>query len=88
MGTASIGAVGRQVATNVRSLRQARGLSFTELSDDLALVGHKIPALGLRRLECGERRVDVDDLAALAGVLGVTTDQLMFLDVVVTMVSS
>ncbi len=35
-------------------------------------MGREIPPLGLRRIESGERRVDADDLVALAVALGVT----------------
>lgn len=39
---------------------------YAELSRKLAEMGREIPPLGLRRIETGERRVDVDDLVALA----------------------
>jgi transcriptional regulator with XRE-family HTH domain len=42
------------------------------LSRQLAEVGREIPPLGLRRIESGERRVDVDDLVALAVVFDVS----------------
>ena len=38
----------------------------------LAELGREIPSLGLRRIEAGERRVDADDLVALALALDVT----------------
>jgi hypothetical protein len=41
------------------------------------MVGHPIPELGLRRIEKGERRVDVDDLLALCLVLGITPVDLL-----------
>jgi transcriptional regulator with XRE-family HTH domain len=60
------------VTHNVRRIREARGLSYAELSRQLADMGRQIPPLGLRRIESGERRVDADDLVALAIALGVT----------------
>jgi transcriptional regulator with XRE-family HTH domain len=48
------------------------------LSRRLDEAGRPIPALGLRRIENGERRVDVDDLAALAFALGVNPNALLF----------
>jgi hypothetical protein len=36
-----------------------------------------VPPLGLSRMIRAERRVDVDELAALAAVLGVSTDVLL-----------
>ena len=43
-----------------------------ELSRQLAEMGRQIPPLGLRRIESEDRRVDVDDLVALALALGVS----------------
>lgn len=42
------------------------GWSFARLSRELARTGRDIPSLGLSRIESGDRRVDVDDLTALA----------------------
>jgi transcriptional regulator with XRE-family HTH domain len=66
----ALGATGERLRENLARLRG--GMQFKELSDRLAAVGRPIPPLGLRRIEAGERRVDVDDLFALAVVLGVS----------------
>jgi transcriptional regulator with XRE-family HTH domain len=66
-----LGPTGLQVQHNVKRLREAKGLTYTELSARLSALGRPIPVLGLRRIEAGERRVDADDLIALARVLGV-----------------
>lgn len=66
-----MGPTGDTVRANVERVRRARGLSYAELSRQLDEIGRSIPALGLRRIEAGERRVDVDDLIALAFVLWV-----------------
>jgi transcriptional regulator with XRE-family HTH domain len=63
---------GRAVASNVRRVREVRGLSTYELSRRLADVGRPIAASALAKVERGERRVDVGDLTALASVLGVS----------------
>lgn len=52
-------------------MREAQRLPYTELSERLTSLGRPIPVLGLRRIERGERRVDVDDLVALGRALGV-----------------
>ena len=62
---------GRRVASNVRHLRQMRGLSYAEFSRRLAALGHPILDTGIMKIEKLQRRVDVDDLAALAEVLEV-----------------
>ena len=72
-----LGPTGKQVKENVARVRKARGLSFAELSRQLTEVGRPIPPLGLRRIEEGLRRVDVDDIFALATVLRVTPPILM-----------
>jgi transcriptional regulator with XRE-family HTH domain len=66
------GPVSRYVADNLVRLRKARGLSTTRLAAELKEIGHSIPATGITRIEKGERRVDVDDLAALAVALKVS----------------
>ncbi len=66
-----LGPTGEQVNRAVRKFREARNLSYAELSRRLAKLGRKIPPLGLRRIEADERRVDVDDLVALAIALDV-----------------
>ncbi|KAB1149249.1 helix-turn-helix transcriptional regulator [Streptomyces luteolifulvus] len=71
------GPTSRHVAANLKRLRTARGLSTTRLSDALKEAGQPIPATGITRIEKGERRVDVDDLTALAVVLGVSPSALL-----------
>lgn len=65
------GPLAAQVARSVRRLRAQKSMTYAELSDRLSQLGRPIPVLGLSRLESGERRVDVDDLAALAVVFSV-----------------
>lgn len=66
------GPVSRHVAANVLRFRTARGLSTTRLAATLKEIGHSIPATGITRIEKGERRVDTDDLVALALALNVS----------------
>ncbi|WP_374967817.1 helix-turn-helix domain-containing protein [Terrabacter sp. BE26] len=72
------GPTSETVRANIETFRLARGLTYAELSRELERRGHPIPPLGLRRIEAGERRVDVDDLTALALALRVTPDALLF----------
>lgn len=72
-----IGPVGERVIANVEELRQIRGLSFRDLAARLAELGRPIGSAVLHRLSQGRRRVDADDLVALAVALGVTTDSLL-----------
>ena len=67
-----LGPVGVNITHAVRHYRDARRLSYAELSRRLAALGRDIPPLGLRHLESGERRVDVDDLTAMAVALDVS----------------
>lgn len=73
-----LGPTGEHVTHAVRKFREARGLSYAELSRRLGELGRDIPSLGLRRIEVGERRVDADDLVALAIALDVTPLALLF----------
>jgi transcriptional regulator with XRE-family HTH domain len=61
----------------VRRIREDQRLTYVELSGRLTDVGRPIPVLGLRRIERGERRVDVDDLLALATALRVAPIDLL-----------
>ncbi|MGW4974676.1 helix-turn-helix domain-containing protein [Streptomyces mirabilis] len=70
--SAGWGPVSRHVAANVLRFRTDRGLSTTRLSAALKELGHSIPATGITRIEKGERRVDTDDLVALALALNVS----------------
>lgn len=69
--TIDLGATGRQVVSNVSRLRKQLRLSYAQLSLLLDKTERPIRATGLHRLENGKRRVDVDDLVALATALGV-----------------
>jgi 8-oxo-dGTP pyrophosphatase MutT (NUDIX family)/transcriptional regulator with XRE-family HTH domain len=72
-----LGAVGGYVIENIRLLREERRLAYTELSALLSEGGRPIPTLGLSRIEKGKRRVDVDDLVAIAAALGVNPSALL-----------
>ena len=65
------------LAANVQHHRTVAGITYVELSRRLADLGRSIPELGLRRLEAGKRRVDVDELVALAFALDVAVDSLL-----------
>lgn len=62
----------------VKRVREDQRVPYTELSKRLTDLGRPIPVLGLRRIERGERRVDVDDLIALAWALSVPPAALLF----------
>lgn len=72
-----IGPTGRRAADTVAALRQDDRLSYKELSDNLRELGRPIPTLGLSRVERCERRIDADDLVALAIALGTTPNRLL-----------
>lgn len=72
------GSLGDHVARQLKRLREDKRMPYTELSQRLESLGHPIPVLGLRRIERGERRVDVDELAALALALNVPPLLLLF----------
>ncbi|UAK35193.1 helix-turn-helix domain-containing protein [Nocardia asteroides] len=72
-----LGITGETVAKNVERLRKKRGLQYTELAARLEAIGRPIPTLGLRHIEAMKRRVDADDLVALAVALGTNTNALL-----------
>lgn len=76
-----VGPVGKRVANNVSAIRNAKRLQYKELSDLMGSAGRPIAPLGIRRIEEQERRVDAQDLATLAEVLGIPPEKLMFSDI-------
>lgn len=72
-----LGPTGETVRENIKRFREGRNLGYIKLARMLDEIGRPIPELGLRRIEAGDRRVDVDDLMALAAVLGVSPISLL-----------
>jgi transcriptional regulator with XRE-family HTH domain len=75
-----IGPAGERVADNLWQLRTARGISIRQLSVKLRTLGHPLSTEAISKIENGRasvpmpkqvRRVDVDDLLALAAALAV-----------------
>jgi transcriptional regulator with XRE-family HTH domain len=79
MGTRKVerGEVAEAVARNVRELRERRRWSQRKLAERLAAEGRPMQATGVSKIEAGDRRVDVDDLAALARVFETPPSRLM-----------
>jgi transcriptional regulator with XRE-family HTH domain len=75
-----LGPTGETVRARVSQLREEQNLSYTELARRCEDVGRSIPVLGLRRIEAGARRVDVDDVMALAAALDVPPATLLMPD--------
>lgn len=72
-----LGSTGDDVRANIRAIRDAQGISGPELSALLGRLGRPIPPLGIHRIEAGQRRVDADDLVALAIALNVSPISLL-----------
>lgn len=70
--SARLDATGEAVRRNIRHIRDTQGISGANLSATLKRLGRPIPLVGIQRIESGERRVDVDDLAAIAVALNVS----------------
>jgi transcriptional regulator with XRE-family HTH domain len=66
-----LGPVGRQVARSIEALREDRRLTQKELAARMTALGRPATMQMVSRIEQAERRVDVDDLAAIAQALGV-----------------
>ncbi|WP_347955449.1 helix-turn-helix domain-containing protein [Gordonia aichiensis] len=75
-----LGPTGEAVRVNVRSHRERQNLTYAEVSRRLAALDRPIPTLGLRRIEEGARKVDADDLLALAVVLNIPPIALLMPD--------
>jgi transcriptional regulator with XRE-family HTH domain len=72
-----VGPVGQAVAENVKAYRSRRRMSLRELSAKLKEQGRPILPSGITKIEHGERRVDADDLVALAIAFNVSPARLL-----------
>lgn len=75
-----LGATGEQVRTNVRRLRERRGVSQAQLARQTADTSRPLASTAINEIENGARRVDVDDLLTLAVALGVNPNALLMPD--------
>lgn len=71
------GPTAARLARNVKEVRKGLGLDLATLSTRLTDVGWPIGLAQLSKLELGQRRVDADDLVALAVALDVTPARLL-----------
>jgi transcriptional regulator with XRE-family HTH domain len=79
MGTNAVrrGSTADTVAANVKRLRESQTLGLRALATKLAKAGRPLTHTALDKIERGTRRVDVDDLMALAFALGVSPLRLL-----------
>lgn len=66
-----------RVAVNVKELRGLRRMTLAELSVRLHLLGHPLRSTAIHKIEQRERKVDADDLVALALALDVSPNRLL-----------
>ncbi len=69
------------VAANLKAVRRRRGLTVRQLSERLKELGAPILPSGITKIEQGDRRVDVNDLMALAAALNISPARLLLPDV-------
>ncbi|WP_298229627.1 helix-turn-helix transcriptional regulator [Gryllotalpicola sp.] len=71
------GNTNQHVAANLRRTRQGIGLDVRSLSARIKAAGRAISPSAISKIENGDRRVDVDDLAVLAFALSTTPADLL-----------
>jgi transcriptional regulator with XRE-family HTH domain len=72
-----IGEAGEHVAAAIATHRQRRGWDQRHLAEQVTAAGRTMSASVLGKIESGARRVDVDDLVALAAALDVPPAHLL-----------
>lgn len=77
MRRVELGPTGNTVADNVLRFRKGQGLTLRQLADRMAEAGRPITHTAVSDIEKRARRVDADDLVALAVVLGVSPSALL-----------
>lgn len=65
------------VAKNLAELRRVRQLTVRDLAEELNRLGHPMLPSAITKIENRQRRVDVDDLVALAVALNVSPSRLL-----------
>lgn len=75
-----LGPTGQAVAANVERLVEEQNLTYAALARRLRDINRPIPELGLRKIVSQTRRVDSDDLVALAVAFGVSPVSLLMPD--------
>ncbi|HEU0257534.1 MAG TPA: helix-turn-helix transcriptional regulator [Microbacteriaceae bacterium] len=71
------GVTQEHVAANLRAARQAIGMDVRTAARLMTEAGRKLAASSISKIENGDRRVDVDDLTALAYILRTTPAALL-----------
>ncbi|WP_319431561.1 helix-turn-helix transcriptional regulator [Mycobacterium sp. RTGN5] len=86
MGTHAVqrGPTAETVAANIKRLREGQNLGLRALAARLADAGRPLPHTALDKIERGTRRVDVDDLMAIAVALEVSPATLLMPEVTTT----
>jgi len=72
-----LGPTGLRVADRLAEIRRERGYTLADLEARLATIGRPVLLSALSKIEKGQRRVDVDDLVALARALDVSPNALL-----------
>jgi transcriptional regulator with XRE-family HTH domain len=72
-----VGSSGERAARRIGELRRSLGLTLADLERRLGELGRPIPVSSLSKIENGQRRVDVDDLLALALALDASPNAIL-----------
>jgi transcriptional regulator with XRE-family HTH domain len=72
-----LGPVGESARRNVTRLRKAAGLSLADVSDRMT-GDRRLSVSGLSKVETGGRKIDVDDLVAIAAAIDVSPLAILF----------
>ncbi|WP_345181439.1 helix-turn-helix transcriptional regulator [Streptomyces lavendulae] len=74
------GPTSKRVAANIERVRKARHLKQKDVSDALGAIGRATLTTVVSKIERGERRIDVDDVVAIALALNVSPLTLLMPD--------
>ncbi|WP_432020694.1 helix-turn-helix domain-containing protein [Streptomyces sp. 1222.5] len=72
-----LGPTGSRLMENVKRLRESLPLTTEQLAERVTALGRPMRANTITKIEKGQRRVDVDDLVALADALETRPDALL-----------
>jgi transcriptional regulator with XRE-family HTH domain len=73
----AIGSASRATANRINAIREAIPMTLQETADVLAKIGHPLGMSALSKIENYKRRIDADDIYALAEVFSVLPGELL-----------
>ncbi len=67
----------KQIGLNIRTMREAKGITQDTLAAKMQLLGCDITRSALAKIECGQRHLYPDEIILIKNILEVTFDEIL-----------